>query len=35
MLPEADYVEIDGAPHGMAWTHAEDLNNALLTFLIK
>jgi pimeloyl-ACP methyl ester carboxylesterase len=35
MLPEADYVEIDGAPHGMAWTHAEDVNNALLTFLIK
>jgi len=35
MLPEADYVEIDGAPHGMAWTHADDVNNALLTFLIK
>ena len=35
LLPEADYVEIDGAPHGMAWTHADDVNNALLTFLIK
>jgi non-heme chloroperoxidase len=35
MLPEADYVEIEGAPHGLAWTHAEDVNNALLTFLIK
>jgi non-heme chloroperoxidase len=35
MLPEAEYVEIDGAPHGMGWTHAEDVNNALLTFLIK
>jgi non-heme chloroperoxidase len=35
MLPEAEYVEIDGAPHGMSWTHAEDVNNALLTFLIK
>ena len=35
MLPEADYVEIDGAPHGMLWTHADEVNNALLTFLIK
>jgi len=34
-LPEADYVEIDGAPHGMSWTHFDDVNNALLTFLIK
>lgn len=35
MLPDAEYVEIDGAPHGMQWTHADDVNNALLTFLIK
>jgi non-heme chloroperoxidase len=34
-LPDAEYVEIDGAPHGMSWTHAQDVNNALLTFLIK
>uniref|UniRef100_UPI00047296E0 alpha/beta fold hydrolase n=1 Tax=Salinispora cortesiana TaxID=1305843 RepID=UPI00047296E0 len=34
-LPEADYVEIDGAPHGLLWTHADDVNQALLTFLAK
>ncbi|MDT5023721.1 MAG: non-heme chloroperoxidase [Micromonosporaceae bacterium] len=35
MLPSSDYVEIEGAPHALAWTHAEEVNNALLTFLIK
>ncbi|MFD3537245.1 alpha/beta fold hydrolase [Streptomyces sp. NPDC058664] len=34
-LPTADYVEIDGAPHGLLWTHAEEVNTALLTFLTK
>ena len=32
-LSDADYVEIDGAPHGLLWTHAEEVNAALLTFL--
>jgi len=32
-LPEARYVEVDGAPHGLLWTHAEDVNRALLGFL--
>jgi len=32
-LPEAQYVEIDGAPHGLLWTHAEEVNAALLAFL--
>ena len=34
-LPGADYVEIDGAPHGMMWTHAAEVNDALLAFLKK
>ncbi|MEK9520512.1 alpha/beta fold hydrolase [Streptomyces sp. NPDC087908] len=34
-LPSADYVEIEGAPHGLLWTHAEEVNSALLTFLAK
>ena len=33
LLPEASYVEIDGAPHGLLWTHADEVNTALLTFL--
>jgi non-heme chloroperoxidase len=33
MLPSAAYVEIEGAPHGMLWTHGEQINNALLDFL--
>ncbi|MFC6022694.1 alpha/beta fold hydrolase [Plantactinospora solaniradicis] len=34
-LPSADYVEIDGAPHGLLWTHADEVNKALLAFLAK
>ncbi|MEU4475552.1 alpha/beta hydrolase [Micromonospora sp. NPDC023888] len=34
-LPSADYVEIDGAPHGLLWTHADEVNNALVAFLAK
>ncbi|MET1006244.1 MAG: alpha/beta hydrolase [Propionibacteriaceae bacterium] len=32
-LPEADYLEIEGAPHGLLWTHADEVNAALLRFL--
>ena len=33
MLPSAVYIEIEGAPHGMLWTHGEEINKALLDFL--
>jgi len=33
LLPQATYVEIDGAPHGMLWTHGDEVNEALLAFL--
>jgi non-heme chloroperoxidase len=29
----AHYVEIDGAPHGMLWTHAEEVNRELTAFI--
>lgn len=32
-FPEARYIEIDGAPHGMLWTHAAEVNAVLLTFV--
>jgi non-heme chloroperoxidase len=32
-LPHAEYVEIDGAPHGMLWTHADQVNAVLLQFV--
>lgn len=32
-LPEARYVEIEGGPHVLAVTHAEELNRELLAFL--
>ncbi|MDJ0343451.1 alpha/beta hydrolase [Streptomyces sp. H10-C2] len=35
LLPNAEYVEIDGAPHGLLWTHAHEVNEALLAFLAK
>lgn len=34
-LPAAEYVEIEGAPHGMLWTHATEVNDILLSFLAK
>lgn len=34
-LPHADYVEIEGAPHGLLWTHAAEVNEALLAFVAK
>lgn len=33
LLPEAQYVEIEGAPHGLLWTHAAEVNAALRAFL--
>ncbi len=32
-LPDATYVEIEGAPHGMLWAHGDAVNAALLDFL--
>ncbi|TFC96912.1 MULTISPECIES: alpha/beta hydrolase [Cryobacterium] len=34
-LPEAEYVEIAGAPHGLLWTHSDDINRILLAFLAR
>ncbi|MCR2764246.1 alpha/beta hydrolase [Microbacterium sp. zg.B48] len=34
-VPAADYVEIEGAPHGLLWTHADEVNSALTAFLAK
>ncbi|TQJ38430.1 peroxiredoxin [Arthrobacter sp. SLBN-112] len=34
-LPGAEYVEIEAAPHGLLWTHAAEVNEALLGFLSK
>ncbi|MGW4640046.1 alpha/beta fold hydrolase [Sphaerisporangium sp. NPDC004334] len=33
LLPQATYVEIEGAPHGLLWTHADEVTEALLAFL--
>jgi non-heme chloroperoxidase len=35
LLPDAEYVEIEGAPHGLIWTHTDEVNKALLAFLAK
>jgi pimeloyl-ACP methyl ester carboxylesterase len=35
LLPKAAYVEVEGAPHGLLWTHGEEVNEALLAFLAK
>ncbi|GAA5202847.1 alpha/beta hydrolase [Microbacterium jejuense] len=33
LLPDAVYVELEGAPHGLLWTHGAEVNEALLAFL--
>lgn len=35
LLPDARYVEIEGAPHGLLWTHGDEVNDALLAFLAE
>jgi peroxiredoxin len=35
LLPEAEYVEIEGAPHGLLWTHADEVTKVLLSFVQK
>ncbi|MGW8568079.1 alpha/beta fold hydrolase [Isoptericola sp. NPDC055881] len=32
-VPDAEYVEIEGAPHGLLWTHADEVNATLLAFV--
>jgi len=32
-VPDATYVEVEGAPHGLLWTHAAEVNEALLGFV--
>ena len=34
-FPESEYVEIEGAPHGFLWTHADEVNEVLLAFLAR
>ena len=33
MIKDMHLVAIDGGPHAIAWTHADQVNNALLQFL--
>jgi pimeloyl-ACP methyl ester carboxylesterase len=33
LLPNATYVEVPDAPHGLLWTHADEVNEVLLAFL--
>lgn len=35
LLPSAEYIEIGNAPHGMLWTHADEVTSGLMTFLTK
>jgi non-heme chloroperoxidase len=33
LIKDAHYVVVKGAPHGMLWTHAAEINDALVKFL--
>ncbi|TPW75593.1 alpha/beta fold hydrolase [Schumannella soli] len=34
-LPEADYIEVEGAPHGLLTTHADEVSRALVAFAAR
>ncbi|MDX6262758.1 MAG: non-heme chloroperoxidase [Kribbellaceae bacterium] len=34
-IKDSEYVVLEGAPHGLCWTHADEVNKALLSFLTK
>jgi len=33
MLKDVNYVELKGGPHGVLWTHADQVNAELVRFL--
>jgi non-heme chloroperoxidase len=33
LVPNVTYVELEGAPHGLLWTHGKEVNEALIAFL--
>jgi non-heme chloroperoxidase len=33
MLPGSHLTTLEGAPHGIPWTHADEINAELMTFL--
>jgi non-heme chloroperoxidase len=35
LVPQAEYHEIEGGPHNIGWTHADELNPLLAAFLAK
>jgi non-heme chloroperoxidase len=35
LVPHAEYQEIDGGPHNIGWTHADELNPLFEAFLGK
>lgn len=35
LVPDAELVELDGAPHGLLWTHADEVNEALTRFAAR
>jgi non-heme chloroperoxidase len=34
-LPGSQFVTLEGAPHGAPWTHADDVNRAMLDFMVR
>lgn len=32
---ELEYLALEGAPHGLCWTHGDEVNEAVMSFLSK
>jgi len=35
LIADLEFVEVEGGPHNIAWTHPDEVNAALLPFLAK
>ena len=35
LVKDVRFIEIDGGPHNIGWTHPEEVNEALLDFLAQ
>ncbi|HEY3088570.1 MAG TPA: hypothetical protein VGJ59_10965 [Jatrophihabitantaceae bacterium] len=35
LIKDLEFVTVEGGPHNIAWTHPDEVNDALLTFIAK
>ena len=33
LVKDIEFIEVDGGPHNIGWTHADEVNDALMKFI--